>query len=178
MHDDYAQARETAADLAVRTLAILGSADTQTARSWSDFWLGYVLAHESASVTTAVSVKNAQGKVYNTLTAKDGATMATEMTMDDTITLVAAPADDHGDPTSDAITFASDDNGAVLSWDTAGDTSTGTPVGEGVANVTVSDPSAPSLQPTVISITVGPGPTSQIQVTATVNTGANAAPTA
>ena len=89
-----------------------------------------------------------------------------------TVTLVASPQDDHGDPTPDQLTWSNDDTASafatwVLSADT--DTYTGTLThAEGVVNITVTDPTAPALAPTVVTLTIGPGATSQINVTATV----------
>ena len=89
-----------------------------------------------------------------------------------TVTLVAAPQDDHGDPTPDQLTWANDDTaGAVAAWvlDPTTDIYTGTLThAEGTVNITVTDPTAPVLAPTVVALTVGPGATSQINVTATV----------
>lgn len=145
------------------------------ARSWADFWFAWLIAKQAASLDVAVTLTRA-GKTLTTATVPDGGNMSTEMTMDDTVTLAPKPKDDHGDPTSDQVTFAADDNGTVLSWSTVGNVSTGTPVGEGTVNVTVTDPTAPQLRPTVITIDVGAGPTSEIQVDVQVNTGANAVP--
>ena len=104
-----------------------------------------------------------------------GGTMAQTVaaTVDNTtVTLVAAPQDDHGDPTPDQLTWANDDTaGAVAAWvlDPTTDIYTGTLThAEGTVNITVTDPTAPVLAPTVVALTVGPGATSQINVTATV----------
>jgi hypothetical protein len=175
--DRYIQLRATAADLAVRTMAASGNVTAESIQ-WADFWLGYLLAHESASITVALAIQGPDGKITNQILSMDGAAMATNMTVDDTITLTVKTEDDHGDPTSDAIVFASDDNGTVITWTTDGLVSTGKPVAEGTVNVSISDPSAPSLAPTAVAITVGAGATSQISVDATVNPGANVAPTA
>ena len=106
---------------------------------------------------------------------QSGGTMPQDVaaTVDNTtVTLVASPEDDHGDPTPDQLTWSTDDAASafatwVLSADT--DTYTGTLTHtEGVVNITVTDPTAPSLAPTVVTLTIGPGATSQINVTATV----------
>lgn len=87
-----------------------------------------------------------------------------------TVTLVAAPTDDHGNATTDQLTFANDDTAAtVADWVQSGDTYTGTlKAVEGTVNITVTDPSAPNLSATDVQLVVGPGATSQINVTATV----------
>jgi hypothetical protein len=102
--------------------------------------------------------------------------MATAITMDDTLTVAALTEDDHGDPTPDQLSWAGSDAGAVLSLVVSADTLSvvATPVAEGSATITVTDSSAAGITGT-LDVTVGPGATSQIVVTPTVNTGANAA---
>ena len=39
---------------------------------------------------------------------------------------------------------------------------------EGTVNITLTDPSAPQIGDTLVQLVVGPGATSQVQVTATV----------
>jgi hypothetical protein len=87
-----------------------------------------------------------------------------------TVTLVAASEDDHNNPTSDQLTWTNDDtSGTVGTYADNGDTYTVTLAhAEGTVNITVDDPSAPDLSPTVVQLVVGPGATSQINVTATV----------
>lgn len=145
------------------------------ALNWARLWFAWLVAHPSARFTTTVTITDQHGHTTSA-TIPHGGSMATQMTMDDTVTLAAAPQDDHGDPTSDVLQFTADDNGAVLSLAVDGNTATGTPVGEGTVNITVTDPAAPNLQPDVITVEVGAGPTASIQVNATVNTGANTAP--
>lgn len=89
-----------------------------------------------------------------------------------TVTLKAQPEDDHGNPTPDQLTWANDDTAsAVATWAASADTKTYTGTlthAEGTVNITVTDPSAPSLAPAQIQLVVGPGAASQINVTATV----------
>jgi hypothetical protein len=104
-----------------------------------------------------------------------GGTMAQTVaaTVDNTtVTLVASPQDDHNDPTPDLLTWTNDDTAsAVAAWVLSADTDTYTGTlthAEGTVNITITDPTAPALSPTVVTLTVGPGATSQINVTATV----------
>ena len=103
--------------------------------------------------------------------------MATAITMDDTLTVAAQTEDDHGDPTPDQLTWSGSDGGAVLTLVVSADTLSvvATPVAEGAATITATDTSAAGITGSV-DVTVGPGATSQIVLTPTVNTGANAAP--
>lgn len=147
-------------------------------RAWADFWFAWLVAKQASRFSvTAITISN-DGTTAAKATVPNGGTMSTQMTMDDTVTLAGKPADDHGDPTSDVLTYTADDNGAVLSLALDGNTATGTPVGEGTVNITITDPAAPQLQASVVTIDVGAGPTSQIQVDVQVNTGANTAPPA
>ena len=171
--DCRALARLGAAGLAVRLLAGQNP-DQQQTRTWLDFFYGWIVAPATTSFHASLAVKDAKGHTLTTLTSTDGGTMSTAMTMDDTVTVTIATEDDHGDPTSDTTTDTTSDNGSVLNWVQDGNTWTGTPVAEGESVLTVSDPSAPDVAPFVADITVGPGATSQIAGTVTVNTGANA----
>lgn len=89
-----------------------------------------------------------------------------------TVTLSALPEDDHNNPTGDQLSWGNDDAAAVVAdWVQSDDTLsyTGTlKAAEGTVNITVTDPAAPNLSPTEVQLVVGPGATSQIQVTATV----------
>ena len=90
-----------------------------------------------------------------------------------TVTLVAKPEDDHGDPTPDTLAWTNDDTAAaVAAWSFCADahTYTGTlaHTAEGTVTVTVSDPSASGVAPAEVVLTVGPGATSKLAVTATV----------
>lgn len=89
-----------------------------------------------------------------------------------TVTLVAAPEDDHNNPTGDSLAWANDDTAAVVAdWVLSGDTRTYTGTlkhVEGTVNITLTDPSAPQIGDTQVQLVVGPGATSQVQVTATV----------
>jgi hypothetical protein len=172
--DDRIRTRIHAADLAVRALAGQEPGEQQ-ARTWMDFFYGWIVAPETTSLHASLAIEDAKGHITTSLTSTDGGTMSTAMTMDDTATVVISTEDDHGDPTSDTLTTTTSDNGTVMTWAQSGNTFTGTPVAEGESILTVSDPSAPSVAPFVADLTVGPGATSQIQGTVTVNTGANAA---
>jgi hypothetical protein len=178
MSDDrYRDARAYAADLAVRSLTP-GTASQDTARAWASFWLGWLLAPQTTSLRATLIVTGPAGQVKTTLTSTDGGTMSTAMTIDDTVTVTLATDDDHGDPTSDTLSASTSDNGSVMTWASDGDVWTGTPVAEGESVLTVSDPAAPDVAPFVADVTVGPGATSSITGTVTVNTGANATPPA
>jgi hypothetical protein len=177
--NDRVCSRANAAGLAVRLLANPNQAPTQEqARSWMDFFFGYLIAPETTSLNATLAVKDATGHTITTLTSTDGGTMSTAMTIDDTVTVAIATEDDHGDATSDTLTITTSDNGSVVTWVQDGNTFTGTPAAEGESVLTVSDPSAPSVSPFVADLTVGAGATSQIAGTVTVNTGANPAPPA
>lgn len=104
----------------------------------------------------------------------------TAITIDDTASISVMPEDDHGDATADQLSWSASDGGAVatLTVDPSTQSATLVPVAEGHVDVSVSDPSAPSLAAFVASFDVGPGPTSQIVGTVTVNQGANAVPPA
>lgn len=104
----------------------------------------------------------------------------TAITIDDTASVSVNPEDDHGDATADQLSWSASDNGAVvtLTVDPSTKSATVVPVAEGHVDVTVNDPSAPNLAAFVASFDVGPGPTSQLVGTVTVNQGANAAPPA
>ncbi len=109
------------------------------------------------------------------LTPPGGTTMPqiVNATVDNTtVTLAALPEDDHNNPTPDQLAWANDDTAAaVADWALSADTKTYTgtlKATEGTVNITVTDPSAPGLSPAVVQLVVGPGATSQIQVTATV----------
>jgi hypothetical protein len=89
-----------------------------------------------------------------------------------TVTLTAAEADDHNQPTSDQLVWTNDDTAsAVATWELSADTKTYTGTlthTEGTVNITITDPSAPNLSPTVVQLVVGAGATSQINVSAVV----------
>lgn len=108
------------------------------------------------------------------MTTPPGGTMPQVVNATDdntTVVLTATGQDDHNQPTSDQLTFANDDTSAtpVASWVQSGNTYTGTLNHiEGTVNVTITDPTVPSLAPTVVQVVVGPGETTQVNVTATV----------
>lgn len=82
-----------------------------------------------------------------------------------TVTITVATKDDQNNPTSDAIVFTADDNGALLtpSVDATGKVWTGTLTKvEGTVNVTASDPTAPAVGAFVATIVIGAGATSQL----------------
>jgi hypothetical protein len=174
---DYRRLRITAAHLANESLAIGSPAIPQmrNAAAWQDFWLARILAPMATALQWTVTVTDQHGRTKSQTTSTGG-TMATAITMDDTLTVAALTEDDHGDPTPDQLSWAGSDAGAVLSLVVSADTLSvvATPVAEGSATITVTDSSAAGITGT-LDVTVGPGATSQIVVTPTVNTGANAA---
>jgi hypothetical protein len=89
-----------------------------------------------------------------------------------TVTLTVLPADDHNNATSDTLVITNDDTAAVIAdWVLSADTHTYTgtlKAVEGTVNIAINDPAAPSLSQTDVQLVVGPGATSQVQVTATV----------
>lgn len=87
-----------------------------------------------------------------------------------TVTLTIASEDDHGNPTSDALTITNDDTAnAVADWVQSPGSYVGTlKQVEGTVNISITDPSVPSLAATDVQLVVGAGATSQVQVTATV----------
>ena len=110
------------------------------------------------------------------LTTPSGGTMPTiaVAATDDntTVTFTVAPQDDHQQDTADQLTVTSDDTAGtvgtlVVNDDTHGGVLTLTHV-EGVVNVTFSDPSAPTVEDLVFTVTVGPGATQALSGTATV----------
>jgi hypothetical protein len=178
--EEMRELRIAAASLANESLAITGGLlpTMANAAAWQDFWLARILAPQATSITATVTVTDQHGHVTTQFTSQGGTMADVAMTMDDTATLTAEPEDDHGDPTSDTLTFTGSDGGTVLTLLAAGDVCTATPVAEGTATVTVADPSAPNAAPWVVNFTVGPGATASVQGTVTVNTGANAVPPA
>jgi hypothetical protein len=110
-----------------------------------------------------------------TLKTEPGGTIAqiVNATVDNTtVTLTVLSEDDHGDVTSDTLTIVNDDAAAaVADWVLSADTHTYTgtlKAVEGTVNITITDPSAPALSPTEVQLVVGPGATSQVNVTAVV----------
>lgn len=108
-----------------------------------------------------------------------GTTMAqvVNATVDNnTVTLVVATEDDHGNATADAVEWSNDDAaGAVGTYAVSDDTKTLTVTlaqAEGTVNVTVTDPTSQGADGSPLSgevqIVVGPGATEQLQVAATV----------
>jgi len=170
--------RIAAAHLANESLAIGATAPPtmNQAADWQAFWLSQILAPEATVLKWAVTVTDQHGRVKSQVSSNDGGTMATAITMDDTLTVVAQTEDDHGDPTPDQLSWTGSDGGAVLTLEVSADTLSvvATPVAEGSSTVTVTDLSATGITGT-LDVTVGPGATSQIVLTPTVNTGANAA---
>jgi hypothetical protein len=171
---DFRRLRITAATLANQSLAVIGPPLTmQDAAAWQDFWLSRITAPQTTALSMTATVKDAHGHTKYQATTTGG-TMATAITMDDTLTVAAQTEDDHGDPTPDQLTWSGSDGGAVLSLAVSADTLSvvATPVAEGSATITATDTSAAGITGSV-DVTVGPGATSQIVLTPTVNTGAN-----
>lgn len=149
--------------------------------SWAQFWYDWLIFGQlsQAKIIITATVTGKRGVIVYSDTSTGGLMAPVSMTMDDTITLAANETDDHGDPvTTDALQFASSDSGSVLTFTQSGNSWTGVPVAEGSAQVTISDPSAPTLTPGTVDITVTAGAASSIAVSATVNTGANVSPPA
>jgi len=120
-------------------------------------------------------------RAFYQFTDAEGEHLMTAMTMDDTADIVISTTDDHGDPTADQLSWVASDGGANLTLTVSDDTQSAhvAPVAEGTGiTVTVTDPSAPGAPAFVASFDIGPGPTSQLVGTVTVNAGANAAPPA
>ena len=129
----------------------------------------------AGTVTTRIVLTAETDGIAVTVNPPSGGEMAQTVaaTVDNTtVTLVAQPEDDHNDPTPDLLTWTNDDTAsAVAAWVLSADTHTYTGTlthAEGTVNITVTDPTVPSLAPTVVTLTVGPGATSQVNVTATV----------
>lgn len=104
-----------------------------------------------------------------------GGTMAqvVNATVDNnTVTLTVLSEDDHNNPTSDTLTITNDDTAAVVAdWVLSADTHTYTGTlkhVEGTVNISITDPAAPALAATDVQLVVGPGATSQVNVTAAV----------
>lgn len=129
----------------------------------------------AGTLTTVIVLTAEVDGIAVAVNSSAGGTMAQDVaaTVDNTtVTLVAMTEDDHNDPTPDMLTWVNDDTAAaVATWVLSDDTHTYTGTlnhVEGVVNVTVTDPAAVSLSPTVVTLTVGPGATSQLNVSATV----------
>ena len=129
----------------------------------------------AGTVTARITLTAETDGIAVTVQPPSGGEMAQTVaaTVDNTtVTLVAQPEDDHNDPTPDLLTWTNDDTaGAVAAWVLSADTHTYTGTlthAEGTVSITVTDPTVPSLAPTVVTLTVGPGATSQVNVTATV----------
>jgi hypothetical protein len=110
------------------------------------------------------------------LTISPGGTMPTiaVAATDDnsTVTFVVDPQDDHQQDTADQLTVTSDDTAGTVGTlavnpDTHGAVLTLNHV-EGVVNVTFADPSAPTVEDLVFTVTVGPGATQALSGNATV----------
>ena len=116
------------------------------------------------------------GAPYPITQGENMATIPVAATVDNTtITFVVSPEDDHNDPTADQLTWTSDAADGSLGTLTVNDDTHGAvftlaqPQVEGSLNITVADPSAPNVEDAVFAITIGPGPTSQLQASATVS---------
>ena len=138
-------------------------------------YAGRLVPWIAGKVTTGIILTASADGIAVAVTPPSGGTMAQTVaaTVDNTtVTLVAQPEDDHNDPTPDLLTWTNDDTAsAVAAWVLSPDTHTYTGTlnhVEGTVNITVTDPTVPSLAPTEVTLTVGPGATSQINVTATV----------
>lgn len=133
-------------------------------------------ADVAAQLIGKLTVKFQDGTVE--VTTAEGNHVSTSMSVDDqSVTISVNPEDDHGDATSDQITFSNDDpNSAVLNGTVSADGKswTGSPVAEGTVNFTVSDPSAPDVAPFTAQVVVEAGPTSQLVGTVTVTPAASA----
>jgi len=139
--------------------------------AYADRLVPWIAGTETARIVLAAAVIDGIAVTLN----QPGGTMPQDVaaTVDNTtVTLVASPQDDHGDQTPDQLTWTNDDTAsAVATWELSADTDTYTGTlthTEGTVNITVTDPSSPALAPTVVTLTVGAGATSQINVTATV----------
>lgn len=167
-----------AAYLAVQTA---GSITQSSIRTWTQFWWRWLTTGSTdpvAAIVITVTVRNKQGDAISTQTLQGG-NMATSMTMDDTITVAASETDDHGDPvTSDQLALTDNTSPPLMTWTQSGNTWTGVPQGVGNGSASVADPSASNLSAATVDYSIGAGAPSQIAVTTTVNTGANAAPPA
>jgi len=129
----------------------------------------------AGTVTTGIVLTASADGIAVTVNQPSGGEMAQTVaaTVDNTtVTLVAEPEDDHNDPTPDLLTWTNDDTAAAFAtWVLSADTHTYTGTlthAEGVVNITVTDPAVPDLAAAVITLTIGPGATSQLNVTATV----------
>jgi hypothetical protein len=127
------------------------------------------------AVTTRLAVTAEIDGAAVTLITQPGGSMPqlVNATVDNTtVTLTVLSEDDHGDVTSDALTIVNDDTAAaVADWVLSADTHTYTgtlKAALGTVNITITDPSAPALSPTEVQLVVGPGATSQVNVTAAV----------
>jgi hypothetical protein len=152
---------------------------TVIGRTW-EFFRAITRPTVNLAATVTIS-RNGKVSAFYQFNSPPEEPLMTAMTMDDTADIVIAETDDHGDPTSDALTWTGSDGGTVLTLTPSADTLSChvVPVAEGTGvTVTAADPTAPAAQPFVASFDVGPGPTSSITGTVTVNTGANVVPPA
>jgi hypothetical protein len=131
------------------------------------------LGHPAVTARLVIAVEI--DRVAVTPITQPGGTMAqiVNATVDNTtVTLTVLSEDDHGDVTSDTLTIVNDDTAAaVADWVLSADTHTYTgtlKAVEGTVNITITDPAAPALAPAEVQLVVGPGATSQINVTAAV----------
>jgi hypothetical protein len=102
-------------------------------------------------------------------------TIAVAANVDDTtITFTVGPKDDHGNDTADLLTVTSDQADSTLGTLVVADDTHGAvftlaqPQVEGSFNVTVADPSAPTVEDLVFAVTIGAGKTSALSGSATV----------
>jgi hypothetical protein len=152
---------------------------TVLARAWEFFG---AITHPTVNLAATLTIsRNGKVSAFYQFDSPPEVPLMTAMTMDDTADIVIAETDDHGDPTSDALTWTGSDGGTVLTLTPSADTLSChiVPVAEGTGvTVTAADPASPTAAPFVASFDIGPGPTSSLSGTVTVNTGANTAPPA
>jgi hypothetical protein len=146
------------------------------ARTW-EFFRGVTRPTVNLAATVTIS-RNGKISAFYQLDSPEEPLM-TAMTVDQTADIVINETDDHGNPTADTLTWTGSDGGTLLTLTVSADTKSChvVPVGgEGTGiTVTATDP-AGELDPVTglppsftASFDLGPGQTSALQGTVTVN---------
>lgn len=115
--------------------------------------------------TASLTINGPHGPIMSVTTEGESMATSAQMTVDNTNAVITLlPEDDHGDVTPDQVTWTFSDNGAVVTPTVSADTHTVTlvPVAEGTVTITGTDPSSPTLSPTVFTLDVTAGATSQL----------------
>jgi hypothetical protein len=120
-----------------------------------------------------IAVVEIDGVTYPIPEGADMANIPVAATVDNnTVTFQVLPTDDHGDTTADQLTWTSDDTAGTIGTLAVADNTDSAVLTlnhvEGTVNVTVADPSSPSVENLVFVVTIGAGATASLAGSATV----------